>query len=98
MRFKPVAYNNTIIIKKDRSYLKDNPNLISQFNYKSETMKEMPEPYTGIIDSIGSEQSEFKVGEHVAFDDLQSLYLEFEDEEYVVVTPEMIIGILKNGN
>ena len=47
------AVNNILILKKDRSYLKDDPNLISETNYKSDNMAEIPEPYTGTIDSIG---------------------------------------------
>ena len=47
---KPQAVNNVLILKKDRSYLKDDPKLISELNYKSTEMTEIPEPYTGYID------------------------------------------------
>lgn len=87
------AVNNVIIIKKDRSYLKDDPNLISQFNYKSEDMNEIPEPYTGEIFSIGVENN-YKIGQRVAFCDMGGVYIEFFEDEYVVVTPEMIMGII----
>lgn len=91
---KPYAVNNVVILKKDRSYLKDDPNLISEMNYKSENMTEIPEPYTGHIDSIGNEKIEYKVGEHVLFNEMGGIYLEFGEDEYVVITPEMIMGIL----
>lgn len=93
---RPIAVNNIIIIKKDRSYLKDDPNLISELNYKSENMNEIPEPYTGVIDSIGNEDCGYSVGEYVVFNEMGGLYLDFEENEYVVVTPEMIIGVLNN--
>lgn len=92
---KPKAVNNVLILKKDRSYLKDDPDLISQFNYKCENMTEIPEPYTGVIDSIG-EECGYEVGQHVAFQDMGGVYMEFDnDREYVVITPDMVIGILK---
>lgn len=87
------AVNNVIIIKKDKSYLKDDPNLISEFNYKSESMTEIPEPYTGTIDSIGM-KNEYNIGQKVAFCDMGGVYIEMGDDEYVVVAPEMIIGIM----
>lgn len=90
---KPQAVNNVIILKKDKSYLKDDPNLISEYNYKSENMDEIPEPYTGVIDSMGVECG-YEIGQHVAFNDMGGLYLDMGGDEYVVITPDMIIGIL----
>lgn len=94
---KPVAVNNVLILKKDRSYLKDDKDLINQFNYKSENMTEIPEPYTGVIDSVGIEECGYRVGEHVAFSDIGGVYLEFDEDEYVVITPEMVIGVFNDG-
>ena len=91
---KPTAVNNVIIIKKDKSYIKSNPNLTSDFNYKSQNMTSIPEPYTGIIDSIGISDSNYKIGQHVLFEEMGGIYIEFETNEYVVIPPEMIIGIL----
>lgn len=88
------AVNNVMILKKDRSYLKDDPNLISQLNYKSENMSEIPEPYTGTIDSIGIE-NEYSIGQRVAFCDMGGVYVEVDEDEYVVVTPEMVIGVME---
>lgn len=93
--FKPIAVNNVLILKKDKSYMKSDPNLISEMNYKSNDMTEIPEPYTGIIDSIGVSDSEYQIGQHVSFDDLGGVYLEFDENEYVVITPEMVVGILE---
>lgn len=90
-----VAVNNVIILKKDRSYIKDDPSLTSDINYKSETLQEIPAPFTGVIDSIGIEHDDYKIGQHVAFDDMGGVYIEWGDDiEYVVITPEMVLGIL----
>ena len=86
------AVNNVIILQKDRSYMKSDPNLISDKNYKSKNMTEIPEPYTGTIDSMGFECDEYQIGERVAFCDIGGVYVEFGETEYVVVTPEMILG------
>lgn len=93
---KPIAVNNVIILEKDRSYLKDDPNLILDMNYKSENMNEIPEPYTGIIDTVGLDTCIYKPGQRIAFEDMGGVYLDFEDREYVVITPEMVIGILED--
>ena len=89
------AVNNVFVLKKDRSYLKDDPNLISEQNYKSDKMNEIPEPYTGYIDSMGVDIPEYKVGQHVAFNDMGGVYVEWGNDEYVIITPEMVIGILE---
>ena len=88
------AVNNVIILKKDRSYIKDNESLLEGMNYKSENMTEIPEPYTGVIDSVGIDFEAFKVGQRVVFDDMGGVYIEIDDTEYVVITPDMVIGIL----
>ena len=54
---------------------------------------EIPEPYTGVIDSVGKE-NEWKRGDRIAFSDIGGVYMKVEDVEYVVITPEMIIGKL----
>ena len=54
---------------------------------------EIPEPYTGVIDSVGKE-NEWKEGDRIAFSDIGGIYMKVEDVEYVVITPEMIIGKL----
>lgn len=92
--YKPVAVNNVLIIKKDKSYMKSDPNLISNMNYKSQNMTEIPEPYTGTVDTVGVE-CEYKSGQRIAFDDMGGVYVEMGDREYVVITPEMVIGILE---
>lgn len=88
------AVNGVIILKKDKSYLKDDPNLIRN-NFKSENMNEIPEPYTGTIDSIGIEQDIFNIGQRIAFNDMGGIYIQMGDVEYVVITPDMVIGFLE---
>jgi co-chaperonin GroES (HSP10) len=46
------------------------------------------------IDSIGYKDCEYKIGDKVAFEEIGGVMLSTEMEEYVVITPEMVIGIL----
>ena len=84
------AVNDVIILKKDNS-VNDSPLILPQ--QQPQNMYEIPEPYTGIIDSIGKE-NEWKKGDHIAFCDMGGIYMKVEDDEYVVITPDMIIGNL----
>jgi hypothetical protein len=84
MRFE--AVNNVIILKKDRD---------ESFNdISNKDMRQIPPPYTGVIDSIGYKDCEYKIGDKVAFEEIGGVMLSTEMEEYVVITPEMVIGIL----
>ena len=84
MRFE--AVNNVIILKKDRE---------NEFDTSSvKDMRQIPPPYTGTVDSVGYEDCGYMVGERVAFDEIGGVMLSTESEEYVVITPEMVIGIL----
>ena len=82
------AVNDTIIILKD-SGEQTSPIIIPK--QESQSMYEIPEPFTGVIDSVG-EENEWKPGDHVAFSDMGPVYIKLEDKEYVVVVPQMIIG------
>jgi co-chaperonin GroES (HSP10) len=84
------AVNDTVILIKDKD-VNDSPLILPQ--QQSQNMYEIPEPYTGIIDSVGME-NEWKRGDHVAFCDIGGVYMKVDDVEYVVITPEMIIGKL----
>ena len=84
MRFE--AVNNVLILKKDKEI---------GFNTQiSNDLRQIPPPYTGVIDSIGYEDCGYKVGDRVAFDEIGGVLLSTDIEEYVVITPEMVIGIL----
>ena len=84
MRFQ--AVNDTIILLKDRDEsLVELPSVSD--------MREIPAPFTGTIDSVGLE-NEWKKGDRIAFCDMGGLYLRLEDKEYVVITPDMVIGRL----
>ena len=85
MRFE--AVNNVIILKKDRE---ESFNKIS-----SKDMRQIPPPYTGVVDSVGYEDCGYKVGDKVAFDEIGGVMLSTELEEFVVITPEMVIGVLE---
>lgn len=84
------AVNDTIILVKDKN--ENNSPLILP-GQQSQNMFEIPEPYTGVIDSVGLE-NEWKKGDHIAFADMGGIYMKVEDTEYVVITPDMIIGKL----
>lgn len=83
------AVNNVIILEKDKS-----PIFTTNENVELKDMNQIPEPYSGYIDSIGFETDEYKIGEHIAFCDFGGAYIKMEDVEYVVLTPDMIIGKL----
>ena len=84
------AVNDTVILVKDKSE-SNSPLILPE--QKSQNMYEIPEPYTGVIDSVGLE-NEWKKGDHIAFADMGGIYKKVEDVEYVVITPDMIIGKL----
>lgn len=84
MRFE--AVNNVIILKKDREG--------SFNNISTKDMRQIPPPYTGVVDSVGYEDCGYKVGDKVVFDEIGGLMLSTNVEDYVVITPEMVIGIL----
>ena len=84
MRFE--AVNNVIILKKDKENEFD--------SISTKDMRQIPPPYTGVIDSVGYDDCGFKVGDRVAFEEIGGVLLNTEVEDYVVITPEMVIGIL----
>ena len=84
------AVNDTVILVKDKSE-KNSPLILPE--PQSKNMYEIPEPYTGVIDSVGLE-NEWKKGDHIAFCDVGGVYMKVDDIEYVVITPDMIIGKL----
>jgi co-chaperonin GroES (HSP10) len=84
MRFE--AVNNVLILKKDKD---------TEFNIiTSKDMRQIPPPYTGTVDSIGYEDCGYKVGDRVVFDEIGGVMLSTDIDEYVVITPEMVIGVL----
>ena len=84
MRFE--AVNNVLILKKDKD---------TEFNIiTSKDMRQIPPPYTGTVDSVGYEDCGYKVGDRVVFDEIGGVMLNTDIEEFVVITPEMVIGVL----
>lgn len=84
MRFE--AVNNVLILRKDMDNEFDST--------ATKDMRQIPPPYTGVIDSVGYEDCGYKVGDRVAFDEIGGVLLSTDIEEYVVITPEMVIGVL----
>lgn len=89
MKFQ--AVNDTIILLKDKNE-SNSPLILPEV--KPQNMFEIPEPYTGTIDSVGME-NEWKKGDRIAFCEMGGVYLKVDDREYVVITPDMIIGKLE---
>ena len=84
MRFE--AVNNVLILKKDTE------NEFDRLSVKD--MKQIPPPYTGVVDSVGYDDCGYKVGDRVAFEEIGGVLLSTEIEDYVVITPDMVIGVL----
>lgn len=84
------AVNNVVILVKDKG-VNDSPLILPETQPKN--MYEIPEPYTGVIDSVGVE-NEWKKGDRIAFCDMGGIYMKVGEKEYVVITPDMIIGKL----
>ena len=84
MKFE--AVNNVLILKKDTE------NEFDRLSIKD--MKQIPPPYTGVVDSVGYDDCGYKVGDRVAFEEIGGVLLSTEIEDYVVITPEMVIGVL----
>lgn len=84
MRFE--AVNNVIILKKDKEESFD--------KISTKDMRQIPPPYTGVVDSVGYKECGYKVGDKIAFDEIGGVLLSTEIDDYVVITPEMVIGIL----
>lgn len=82
------AVNDVIILLKDMGE-NDSPLILPE--PKSENMFEIPPPYTGVIDSVGME-NEWKPGDRIAFCDVGGIFMKIDDKEYVVITPDMVIG------
>ena len=86
MKFE--AVNNVLILRKDKDEVDD----FDKFRIKD--MRQIPPPYTGVIDSVGYEDCGYKVGDRVVFEEIGGVLLSTDIEEYVVITPEMVIGVL----
>ena len=64
------------------------------FFFAKKDIRQIPPPFTGTIDSIGYEDCGYNVGDRVAFEEMGGLLLSTDIEDYVVITPEMVIGVL----
>lgn len=84
MRFE--AVNNVLILKKDMDDEFDKSDI--------KDMRQIPPPYTGVIDSVGYKDCEYNIGDRVVFEEIGGVLLRTELEDYVVITPEMVIGVL----
>ena len=81
MRFE--AVNNVLILKKDMDDEFDKSDI--------KDMRQIPPPYTGVIDSVGYKDCEYNIGDRVVFEEIGGFLLRTEFEYYVVITPEIVI-------
>lgn len=79
------AINGVLIVEKDTSYMKSDVS----------SMVEIPAPYTGTIDNVGKTIEGYSSGQRIAFCDMGGVYIDIEGKEFVVITPDMIIGVLE---
>ena len=84
------AVNDVVILVKDRD---DGIILDVLPEGSGGSIYEIPPPYTGVIDSVGMDNG-WKKGDRIAFSDVGGVYMKVDDTEYVVITPDMIIGKL----
>ena len=60
MRFE--AVNNVLILKKDMDDGFDKSDI--------KDMRQIPPPYTGVIDSVGYKDCEYNIGDRVVFEEI----------------------------
>lgn len=80
------AVNGVLILEKDKSYMKPDVS----------NMTEIPAPYSGRIDNVGLNIEEYSSGQRVAFCDMGGVYIDIDGKEFVIITPDMIIGVLED--
>jgi chaperonin GroES len=86
MKFKPL---------KDRVFVKysDEGEKTAGGLYIPETAKEKPQK--GIVEAVGSEVKEIKVGNTILFDKYSGSKVNIDNNEYLIVKEEDILGIVE---
>ena len=86
MKFKPL---------KDRVFVKysDEAEKTAGGIYIPESAKEKPQK--GIIEAVGSEVKEIKVGDIILFDKYSGSKVNIDNNEYLIIKEEDILGIIQ---
>ena len=87
MKFKPL---------KDRVFVKysEEAEKTAGGIYIPESAKEKPQK--GIIEAVGSEVKEIKVGDVILFDKYSGSKINIDNNEYLIIKEEDILGIVQN--
>jgi chaperonin GroES len=87
MKFKPL---------KDRVFVKysEEAERTAGGLYIPESAKEKPQK--GIIEAIGSEVKEIKVGDIILFDKYSGSKINIDNNEYLIIKEEDILGIIQD--
>ncbi len=86
MKFKPL---------KDRVFVKysEEAEKTAGGIYIPESAKEKPQK--GVIEAVGSEVKEIKVGDTVLFDKYSGSKINIDNNEYLIIKEEDILGIIQ---
>jgi len=86
MKFKPL---------KDRCFVKysENEEKTAGGLYIPDSAKEKPQ--RGTVESVGPEVKEVKKGDEILFDRYSGSKVKLDDNEYLIIKEEDILGILK---
>jgi chaperonin GroES len=87
MKFKPL---------KDRVFVKysDEAERTAGGIYIPESAKEKPQK--GVIEAVGSEVKEIKVGDTILFDKYSGSKVNIDNNEYLIIKEEDILGIIQS--
>jgi chaperonin GroES len=87
MKFKPL---------KDRVFVKysEEAEKTAGGIYIPESAKEKPQK--GVIEAVGSEVKEIKVGDIILFDKYSGSKINIDNNEYLIIKEEDILGIVQN--
>jgi chaperonin GroES len=87
MKFKPL---------KDRVFVKysEEAEKTAGGIYIPESAKEKPQK--GVIEAVGSEVKEIKVGDIILFDKYSGSKINIDNNEYLIIKEEDILGIIQN--
>lgn len=87
MKFKPL---------KDRVFVKysEEAEKTAGGIYIPESAKEKPQK--GVIEAIGSEVKEIKVGDIILFDKYSGSKINIDNNEYLIIKEEDILGIIQD--
>ncbi len=86
MKFKPL---------KDRVFVKfsEESEKTAGGLYIPDTAKEKPQK--GVVESVGSEVKDVKAGNTILFDKYSGSKIKMDDEEYLIIREEDILGIVE---